>query len=170
MFMKKVKVRGKRSMSQRSRPSLALSGPHLQFEFTYDEEMMHKTWCCLGEVPSNFQVTRKKKSPILTRIEHIQFEFTVGFGMMCKAWSSIEDVLFCFSMSSISFQCYKGWKIDDFNPIWVRLLGWSQLSNPSNLPCFTMFTSTQLYLDRGFWSIVKQVQYIIINFQIIVEY
>ena len=28
-----------------------------------------------------------------------------------------------------------GWKINDFNPIWVRLLGRSQLSNPSDLPC-----------------------------------
>ena len=28
-------------------------------------------------------------------------------------------------------------KIDDFNPIWVRLLGRSQLSNPSYLPCFS---------------------------------
>ena len=27
-------------------------------------------------------------------------------------------------------------KINDLNPIWVRLLGRSQLSNPSDLPCF----------------------------------
>ena len=29
-----------------------------------------------------------------------------------------------------------GRKIDDLNPIWVRLLGRSQLSNPSDLPCW----------------------------------
>ena len=31
---------------------------------------------------------------------------------------------------------YSGWKIEDLNPIWVRLLGRSQLSNPSDLPCY----------------------------------
>ena len=41
-----------------------------------------------------------------------------------------------FFWSSTKFQGHMGWKINDFNPIWVRLLGWSQLSNPSDLPCF----------------------------------
>ena len=47
----------------------------LQFEFTYGDEMVHKTWCCLEEVPyifwghpSNFKVTLLKKSSILTHI------------------------------------------------------------------------------------------------------
>ena len=43
---------------------------------------------------------------------------------------------YCFLWSSIKFQGHKGWKIDDLNPICVRLLGRSQLSNPSDLPCF----------------------------------
>ena len=42
---------------------------------------------------------------------------------------------YCFWGSSIKFQGHTGWKIDDLNPIWVRLLGRSQLSNPSGLPC-----------------------------------
>ena len=42
---------------------------------------------------------------------------------------------YCFFGSSIKFQGHTGWKIDDLNPIWVRLLGQSQLSNPSDLPC-----------------------------------
>ena len=42
---------------------------------------------------------------------------------------------YCFSGSSFEFQGHTGWKIDDLNPIWVRLLGWSQLSDPSDLPC-----------------------------------
>ena len=48
--MQKVKVRGQRSRSQRSTPDLAVSGPYLQFEFTYDDEMLHRAWCCLEEV------------------------------------------------------------------------------------------------------------------------
>ena len=50
----KVKVRDQRSRSQRSQPNLTVSGPLLQFEFTNDNEMMHKAWCCLGEVPYCF--------------------------------------------------------------------------------------------------------------------
>ena len=49
--MQKVKVRGQRSRSQRSRPNLTVSG---LFEFTYDDEMIHIAWCCLGEVPYCF--------------------------------------------------------------------------------------------------------------------
>ena len=39
--MQKVKVRGQRLRSQRSQPNLTVSGLYLQFEFTYDDEMMH---------------------------------------------------------------------------------------------------------------------------------
>ena len=55
--------------------------------------------------------------------------------MMHKDWCGIEEVPYSFSGSSIKFQGHTGWKINDFNPIWVRLLGRSQLSNPSDLPC-----------------------------------
>ena len=76
MSMPKVKVRGQRSRSQRSWPHLAVSGLWLQFEFTYGDEMMHKAWCCLEEVPYCFSRssvkfqghTAKKKSKILSRI------------------------------------------------------------------------------------------------------
>ena len=50
MSMQKVKVRGQRSRSQRSQLNLTVSGLWLQFEFTYDDEMIHIAWCCLGEV------------------------------------------------------------------------------------------------------------------------
>ena len=54
---------------------------------------------------------------------------------MHKAWSTIEEVPYCFWRSSIKVQGHTGWKIDYLNPIWVRLLRRSQLSNPSDLPC-----------------------------------
>ena len=40
-----------------------------------------------------------------------------------------------FSRSYIKFQGHTGWKINDLDQIWARLLGQSQLSNPSDLPC-----------------------------------
>ena len=59
---------------------------------------------------------------------------------MQKAWCSMKEVSYYFSRPSIKFQCPTGWKMDDLNPIWVRLLGWTQLSNPSDLPCYYMST------------------------------
>ena len=58
--------------------------------------------------------------------------------MMHKAWCSIEKVPYCFPRPSIKFQGHKGQKIDYLDQIWARLLGRSQLSNPSDLPCFVL--------------------------------
>ena len=75
---------------------------------------------------------------------YLQFEFTDGFETMHKTWSSIEEVPYCFFFfrSSIKFQGHTSWKIDQLNPIWVRLLGRSQLSNPIDLPCYDNDTSS----------------------------
>ena len=72
MSMQKFKVRGQRSKPQRSKPSLAISGLQLHFEFTYGDEIMHRTWYGIEEVPyivfeghpSNFKVTQDEKSLI----------------------------------------------------------------------------------------------------------
>ena len=47
-----VHAKGQRSRSQRSWPHLTFSG--LQFESTYGNEIKHKAWCCLEEVPYCF--------------------------------------------------------------------------------------------------------------------
>ena len=56
---------------------------------------------------------------------------------------------YCFGGSSIKFQGHTGWKIDDLNPIWVRLLGRSQLSNPSDFPCFFKLLLYRFWLSDG---------------------
>ena len=55
---------------------------------------------------------------------------------------------YCFLGSSIKCQGHTGWKIDDLNPIWVRLLGRSQLSNPSDLPCLWEFVVVRVRFFR----------------------
>ena len=165
-------------------PKLGVSGLYLQFELTEGYKMMHRVWTTIEEVfyffqchPSNFKVTRDKKSPLLNQIERfrtatpvwihpwlwndarsltqykrgallffnviyqilwlhrtnnlqfrpeesvsrllLQFEFTDWFEIIRNAWSSIDEVPYCFSRSSIKFQCHTGWKIDDLNAIWV---------------------------------------------------
>ena len=94
---------------------------------------------CFLRSSIKFQGHMGQKLPNLTGIEcsllWLQFEFTNGFEMIHKTWHCKEDMPYCFSRSSIKFQGHLGWKIDDLNPIWVRLLGRSQLSNPSDFPC-----------------------------------
>ena len=64
-----------------------------------------------------------------------QFEFTDGFEIMHKDGYSLDEVPCRFLRSSIKFLGHMDWKISDLNEVWIRLLGWSQLSNPSDLPC-----------------------------------
>ena len=71
--MQKVKVRGQRSRSQRSRPNLTVSGLLLQFEFTYDDEMIHIAWCCLGEVPYCFSRSSVKFQG-RTALKNVKFD------------------------------------------------------------------------------------------------
>ena len=60
-------------------------------------------------------------------------------------------MLYSFLVSSIKFQGHMGWKINDFNPIWVRLLDRSQLSNSSDLPCLlSLYQRTHKWIiERG---------------------
>ena len=52
--MRKVKVTGQRSRSQRSNLSLGVSGLQLQFEFTNGFETMHNAWRSIEDVPICF--------------------------------------------------------------------------------------------------------------------
>ena len=80
--------------------------------------------------PSNFKVTRDKKLPILTWIE--RFQTVTPIWIHPWLWNKGP---YYFSRSSIEFQGDTGWKIHKLDQIWARLLGRSQLSNPSDLPC-----------------------------------
>ena len=72
---------------------------------------------------------------------------------------------YCFLGSSIKFQGHTGWQIDDLNPIWVRLLGRSQLSNPSDLPCFFMNENNtksqpQIRVKSMWWCTIVICEYV----------
>ena len=131
MSIQKVKVRDQRSRSQKSKANLAISGPYLQFELTYDNEMMHKAWCCLGEVPYCFSRSSVKFQGHTAKSivdldpncafpdRNSSFEFTDCYEMMHKAWSSIDEVSYCFSRSSAKLQGHTGQTIADFDPNWA---------------------------------------------------
>ena len=50
-----------------------------------------------------------------------------------------------------------GWKISDLNQVWIRLLGWSQLSNPSGFPCLFSCKMIKVLLQcRGLLRLIRQ--------------
>ena len=57
--------------------------------------------------------------------------------MTHKAWHSIEEVPYCFSRSSVHFQCHAGQKIANFYPNWVLPDCNSSLNIPMSLKCCT---------------------------------
>ena len=70
--------------------------------------------------PSNFEVTRDKKSSILTQIGRFRIvtpvEFTNGFEMMHKAWCCLGEVPYCFLRSSVKLQGHTAKKNRRFWP------------------------------------------------------
>ena len=116
----------------------------LDCNFSFNSPMDLK-WCTKLDVvlkrcpfvfqshPSNFKVTRDKKSPISTRIER----FRIWNDTQSLMWYRRGALLFFEVIHQISRS--HGLKIDDVNQIWARLLGRSQLSIPSDLPCLISF-------------------------------
>ena len=51
MSMQKIKVRGQGQGHRGHDPTLPFLDCNSSFESTYDNEMMHKAWCGLEEVP-----------------------------------------------------------------------------------------------------------------------
>ena len=76
--MHNVKVRGQRPRTQRSKPNLTVAGPLLQFEFTYDDEMMHKAWSSIEEVPYCFSRSSIKFQGNMGQ-QNIDFDPNWGF-------------------------------------------------------------------------------------------
>ena len=56
---------------------------------------------------------------------------------MHKAWSSIEEVPYCFSMSSVKFQGHMALKIVEFDPNWALPDCNSSLNSPMAMKCCT---------------------------------
>ena len=80
----------------------------------------------------------------------LQLEFTDSFQMIYKSCCSIAKVPDHLLRSCIKFQGHTARKIEDLNPIYVRLVDWSQLSNSSDLPCITL---VMLLVTWFVWSI-----------------
>ena len=107
--------------------------------------MMHKAWSSIEEVAYCFSRSFIKFQGYMgQKIANFElnWEFPDSssslnslhdvFEMIHKAWRSIEEVPYNFSRPAIKFQGHTGNKINDVNPVWVRLIGQSH-SNCSDL-------------------------------------
>ena len=114
--------------------------------------MLHKSSSSIEEVPYCFWRSFVKFQGHMAK-KIVDFDPNYVFLDCYSSWihqwlrndaksleSSIEEVPYCFLGSSIKFRGHTGWKINDLNSIWVRLLGRSQLSNPSDLPYLDVWT------------------------------
>ena len=68
---------------------------------------------------------------------------------------------YCCLGSSIKYQGHTGWKIDDLNPVWVRLLGRSQLSNPSDLPCYFLKWTYKVVVNFKKFNIIEKIPFMV---------
>ena len=59
---------------------------------------------------------------------------------------SLLEASFALWVLSLPVSVFTAWKINHLNPIWIRLLGQSQLSNPSDLPCYVCVHQSWAYL------------------------
>ena len=134
-------------------PKIADFDPNWAFpdcNFSFNSPMDLK-WCTKLDVvwkrcpivfqghPSNFKVTRDKKSPISTRIE--SFRSVTAVWIHRWIWNDTQSLMYygrgAFLFFEVIHQISRshGLKIDDLDQIWARLLGQSQLSNPLDLLC-----------------------------------
>ena len=105
----------------------------VKLDFTDGYEMMHKVCMDIEEMPYcfsrssiKFQGHRRQKyfhiwpNLSVSRLL-LQYKFTNGYEMMHKAWISIEEVPYCCSRSFLKFQCHRGKKSNQSDPIWAFL-------------------------------------------------
>ena len=144
--MQKVKVRCQRSRSQRSWPHLAVSGLQLQFEFTYGDEMMHKAWCGIQEMPCCFSRSSvkfpghmaKKRSSLLTQIGRLRAVTPVWIHQWL--WNDAQSLkqprtgaLLFFNVIHQISRSHMTKKIADFDPNWAFPDCNSRLNSPMAL-------------------------------------
>ena len=120
-------------------PNWAFPDCSLQFEFTNGYEMLHKAWNSKGEMLYCFpRSSIKFQGHTVQNITDFNPNWAFPDYRPVAAFKSLRFALFELIHQISRSHGLKNEKIDDLNPNWVRLLGWSQLTNPSHLPCCCM--------------------------------
>ena len=155
------------SKNRRFWPKLGVSGLYLQFEITDGYEMMHKAWSSIEEMPYCFSRSYVKFQGH-TALKIVEFDPNWAFpdcnsilnsSMAMKCCTKLETTL---ERCPIVFQGHpSNFKVtpDKTSPILTQIgrfqtLGRSQLSNPSDLPCWFWYDFLLLFLGpQRYWMI-----------------
>ena len=130
-------------------PKLGVSGLLLQLEFTDGYEMMHRAWSSIVEVPYCFSRSYVKLQGH-TALKIVKFDPNWAFPDCNSSLNSWMAMKCCTKLETVKERCpfvFQGhpsyFKVTRYktSPILTqighfRTIGRSQLSNPSDLPCF----------------------------------
>ena len=149
MFFKVILqiARSHGSKNHRFWPKLGVSGQQLQFEFTDGYEMMHRAWSSIVEVPYCFSRSCVKFQGH-TALKIVEFDPNWAFPDSNSSLNSLMAMKCC-KLETAKKRCpivFQGhpsnFKVTRYktSPILTqigpfRTIGWSQLSNPSDLLC-----------------------------------
>ena len=149
-----VKVQGHTAKKNRwFSPKLGVSGLYLQFGITDGSEMMHKAWSSIEELPHCFSSSSVKFQGH-TALKFVEFDPNWAFPDCNSSLNSPMAMTCCTKLETAKGRCpivFQGhpsnFKVtrDKTSRILTqigrfRTIGWSQLSNPSDLPCFNLTT------------------------------
>ena len=130
-------------------PKLGVSGLYLQFGITDGYEMMHKAWSSIEEVPYCFSRSSVKFHGH-TALKIVEFDPNWAFPDCNSSLNSAMAMKCCTKLETAKERCpvvFQGhpWNFkvtrDKTSPILIQIgrfwtIGRSQLSNPSDLPCY----------------------------------
>ena len=130
-------------------PKLGVSGLLLQLEFTDGYEMMHRAWSSIVEVPYCFSRSYVKLQGH-TALKIVKFDPNWAFPDCNSSLNSWMAMKCCTKLETVKERCpfvFQGhpsyFKVTRYktSPILTqighfRTIGRSQLSNPSDLPCY----------------------------------
>ena len=137
------------SKNRRFWPKLGVSGLYLQFGITDGYEMMHKAWSSIEEVPYCFSRLSIKFQGH-TALKIVEFDPNWAFLDCNSSLNSPMAMKCCAKLETAKERCPivflghpSNFKVtqDKTSPIFTQIghfwtIGRSQLSNPSDLPCY----------------------------------
>ena len=157
-----VKLQGHTAQKYRFWPKLGVSGLQLQLEFTDDYEMMHRASSGIVEAPYCFSRSYVELQGH-TALKIVEFDPNWAFPDCNSSLNSPMAMKCCTKLETAKERCpivFQGhpsnFKVTRYKTSLIltqigrfRIIGRSQLSNPSDLPCF--FICDKCVSMLGLW-------------------
>ena len=165
------------SKNRRFWPKLCVSGLYLQFGITDASEMMHKAWSSIEEVP--YCLSRSSvKFQGHTALKFVEFDPNWAFPDCNSSLNLPMAMKCCTKLETAKGRCpivFQGhpsnFKVtrDKISPILTQIgrfqtLGRSQLSNPSDLPCFTIIWMCVIWMCDSAYLTMKSLPWCYVTY------